>query len=211
MSNVTTPRLAANTAPTLRGKLGDAWLIDLRAVARRRGLVDDPRAAVTLPAWIASAPYAHPIWSSYMICTISLRETPGVPKAKVSMEGATHEVMVFAIDPDCRPAVDDIPRLLHPVNFAGQFIEPSDEAAAARVRQAVQDVIDGVLSPDTDFLQDWVQRFSGSNLKRDMPLGDHFSLLPDGSVVAVGTGKAMTEALAVASAAGADITAPTKQ
>lgn len=158
-------RLTENTTPTMRGKLGDAWLIDMEAVSRRRGIVNDPHAAVTLPCWIASAAYAHPLWSHYVVMCIALRDVAGVPKAKVNLEGATHEIMVFALDPDRKPAVDDMPRTLQPANFVGQFIEADDLSAAARVQQAVQDVIDGSLNPDTDARRMWVDRFSASNLK----------------------------------------------
>lgn len=154
-----------STAPTMRGKMGSAWLIDMEAVSRRRGIVNDPRAAVTLPCWIASAAYAHPMWSHYVVMCVALREVPGVPKAKVNLEAATHEIMVFALDPDRKPAIDDFPRVLQPVNFVGQFVEADDLSAAMRVQQAVQDVIDGKLNPDTDYRRMWVERFSGSNLK----------------------------------------------
>jgi hypothetical protein len=157
-----TPRLTKNTDPTLRGKLGDAWLLDVDTITRRRGMVDDPRRFVSLPSWICSASYAHPAWSHYWITGLALRDHPGVTPAKINLEGATHEVMVYALSPDHPYTVDDFPRFLTPANFHGQFIEPSDDAAAARVQQAVQDVIDGVLSPDTDFRRYWVQRFSAT-------------------------------------------------
>lgn len=181
-------RLTENTPPTLRGMLGNAWLMDLEAVNRRRGIVNDPRSAVSLPCWIASAAYAHPMWSHYLIIGVALREVPGVPKAVVHLEGATHEVMVFALDPDHKPAVDDMPRMLQPINFTGQFIEADDASAAARVQQAVQDVIDGTLNPDTDFRRMWVARFSGSNLKPGALDPDFIAVKPGVSTVVQGMG-----------------------
>ena len=183
-------RLTENTAPTMRGRLGDAWLIDMEAVSRRRGIVGDPRASVTLPCWIASAAYAHPLWSHYCIMCIALREVPGVPAAKVTLENATHEVMVYALDPDRKPAVDDFPRMLQPVNFVGQFIEADDLSAAARVQQAVQDVIDGTLNPDTDFRRLWVARFSGSNLKPGALDADFIAATPGAGMLVHGMGAA---------------------
>lgn len=179
-----------STSPTLRGRLGDAWLIDMAAISRRRGIVDDPRASVTLPCWIASAAYAHPMWKHYTIMGIALRDVPGVPKANVNLEGATHEVMVFAMDPAHRPATDDFPRLLQPSNFVGQFVAADDRSAAARIQQAVQDVIDGTLNPDTDYRRLWVERFSDSNLKPgalDMP---DFIAMKQGDTVVHGMGAA---------------------
>lgn len=188
-------RLTANTEPTLRGKHGNAWLVDLEAISRRRGTVNDPRNAVSLPCWIASAAYAHPMWSHYAIMCIALRDVPGLPPAKVNLEGATHEVMVFAMVPDQAPAVDDMPKLLHPGNFIGQFIAPDDMAAAARVQQAVQDVIDGTLNPDTDFRRLWVERFSASNLKPGALEPEFIAASPGGGMVVHGMGAANVRAM----------------
>lgn len=182
--------LTANTEPTLKGQLGNAWLIDTEAVSRRRGVSNDPRASVTLPSWIASAAYAHPMWSHYVILCVALRDIPGVPKATVHLAGATHEVMVFALDPDSQPAVNDMPRMLHPANFVAQFIEPDDVSAAARVQQAVQDVIDGTLNPDTDFRRAWVDRFGSSNLKRGALEPDFIAAVPGAGMVVHGMGAA---------------------
>jgi hypothetical protein len=56
--------------------------------------------------------------------------------------------------------------LLQPVNFAAQFIEASDELAHRRVCAAVQEICNGVLCPDTDFIRQWAQRF-GDNMMKD--------------------------------------------
>ena len=190
-TNSTPPlRLTENTAPTMRGKLGDAWLIDMEAVSRRRGIVNDPRAAVTLPCWIASAAYAHPMWSHYVVMCIALRDVAGVPKAMIHQEGMTHEVIVFALDPNSKPAIDDMPRMLQPANFAGQFIEADDLSAAARVQQAVQDVIDGSLNPDTDARRMWVDRFSASNLKPGALEPDSIAAKIGGDMLVHGMGEA---------------------
>lgn len=201
--------------PELRGAAGMAWQYDIDAIsAKRRARHPNeaqPPRELSIASWLVHAPAAHPAWHSYSIYCISLRDVPGFPPAVIHLPGATHEVMVLALNPDFPMAVDEQPRHLTPSNFHGQFIEPSDEAAAARIRAVVQEVVDGVLSPDTDFRQQWVERFSASNFKRDKPLDDHLMLLPDGSVVAVGTGKAMTEMLQQASAAGIEVKAETKQ
>lgn len=183
-------RLTETTTPTMRGKLGNAWLIDMQAISQRRGLVNDPRAAVTLPSWIASAAYAHPLWSHYAILCVALRDVPGVPKAKVNLEGATHEVMVFALDPDHKPAVDDFPRPLQPANFIGQFVATDDLSAAAYVQDAVRDVIDGILNPDTDYRRHWVYRFSASNLKPGALDPDFIATAPGAGMVVHGMGAA---------------------
>lgn len=159
------PKLTKDTPPTLLGQHGEAWEHDL-AGAVARGLTNSEAPLdAQVASWIARAPYAHPFWHSYWISCVNLRDFQGVPPAVITLPGATHEVMVFALDPKHETTVDDFPHRLTPVNFVGQFIEPSDEAAAARIRQTVQDVIDGRLSPDTDFRYEWACRFSGSNLR----------------------------------------------
>lgn len=161
------PRLTRDTPPTLTGRMGNAWRIDSDMVARRRGMEDDPRKAVSLHQWLAYAPYAHPIWHTYLIVSFALRDAAGVPAATKLLPDATHEVVVMALDPDHETYVDDFPKLLTPANFAGQFIEPDDDAANERIKRCVQDVIDGVLNPDTDYMQWWIRRFSASNIKGD--------------------------------------------
>lgn len=176
-------QLTETTAPTMKGAAGNAWLLDMTAIRQKDGIVDDPRAAVSLPCWIASAPYAHPLWSHYAILCVALRDGPGLPKARVRLEGATHEIMVFALDPNTKPAVNETPCFLHPVNFVGQFIEVDDLSAALRVQHAVQDVIDGRLNPDTDFRRAWVERFSGSNLLPAAAQPDFIAVQPGVALV----------------------------
>jgi hypothetical protein len=205
-------RRTENTKPTLRGAMGDAWLIDIAALHSRHGVVNDPRTAVMLPCWIASAAYAHPVWSHYAIHCISLRDVPGVPKAVINLEGATHEIMVFALDPDTKPTVNDYPRLLQPANFVAQFIAVDDLAAAAYVQQAVQEVIDGTLNPDTDNRGIWVQRFSGSNLKPGALEPDFIVTTPGAGMVVHGMGasnvRAVQQIVHTSATLGADETKP---
>lgn len=180
--------------PHLRGTHGDAWLLDVAAIQRQRGVHDDPRNAVSLPTRIVSAAYAHPMWTHYLVLGVALRDVPGVPPAKINMPGATHEVLVFAIDPGKRLAIDAMPALLQPVNFAGQFVEADDSAAAARIEQAVRDVIAGTLNPDTDFRAQWIERFSASNVKRDAG-PDFIAATAGGQMLVSGSGACVTRAL----------------
>lgn len=152
------------TPPVLRGAHGNAWLLDMNAIVKNP---NDPRKAVTLPTYVAHAAYAHPMWHSYLVMCVNLRDLPGVQKAKINLAGATHEIMVFALDPEQELSTTKMPLLLTPVNFVAQFIEPDDAAAEARIKQTVQDVIDGKLNPDTDYGQHWIHRFGASNVKGD--------------------------------------------
>lgn len=178
--------------PDLLGPFGHAWRADVGAIARRHP--GGPPADLTVSAWIVQAPYAHPMWHSYSIGAVSLREVPGMRKPVINLAGATHEVFVFALNPEQRRPLNASPRYLTPLNFAGQWRAESDGAAARFIEETIQLVIDGHLSPDTDFRRDWIARFSASNMKGpDIPPG--LVIVGDGGVTFVGTGKQNVDTL----------------
>ena len=153
---------ADDRIPDLIGIAGKAWKQDLEGYRK----LHPEEADGALCGWIVFDPCAHPLWHYYLVCCVFLRAVPGVPPAKINLAGATHEIFVIAFDPDQkRIPLNDPPRMLTPINFAGQWISESDEQAIAKVEGAVMEIVRGTLSPDTDFIQQWVQRFSGSNLK----------------------------------------------
>ena len=133
----------------IEGPYGRAELIPLP-----RG----PRAAETVCSWLLTAPQAHPLWSQYMLGVVRLRDgVPGFPPPKRQFDGATHELIVFALDPRKGPyTVAGIGRyyrngripLLTPVNIAHQ-IEGTDEEALALAELAAKGVAHGLLWPET--------------------------------------------------------------
>lgn len=146
----------------LEGKHGLAWTFDLPAITRGR-----PDAGVEV--WLVKAPWAHPWWHSYVIMLFHLRPMAGVDNPKLYVAGATHEIIIFALDND-QPVALDKPwakAMLHPCNFAAQFIAAGDTAAALKVQECVQNIVLGILSPDTDHIQSW-----GAIFNRGMFLGD---------------------------------------
>jgi hypothetical protein len=192
----TTRVLLPSSAPDYVGAHGKAWRFDLDAV--HRACVRDgaaPPRELQVCGWAAHAPYSHPIWPCVMVCCISLRDAPGWPPAVVNMPGATHEVMVIALDPAHEVQLDDRPRYLSPLNFfTGQFIAASDDEARERVDQAVRDICDGTLNPDSDNRRAWGERFSRSNIKPGFDDPD-FIVAGPGGIVAVGTGAAQVKLL----------------
>lgn len=157
--------------PELKGALGRAWQFDRPAILAKHPSNVPPE--LTLETWAVHAAYAHPVWHSYMIALISLRELLGAPKPVINLVGATHEIIVYALNPEFPIDLQDQPKLLTPANFHGQFIAESDAAAELRMRATVQDVIDGKLNPDTDFSRHWIHRFSASNIIGDpMTVGE---------------------------------------
>lgn len=150
--------------PNATGKHGKAWLYNPKT--------DGPHAGIG--CWIVEAPWAHPLWHSYAISLAHMRHVEGLQDNHVYLEGATHEIYVFALDPnaDLEKIISGEefsgPALLHPMNFAAQFIANDDEEAQARVYKSIKEIIDGKLSPDTDFISMWVQRYGDNMLRKGL-------------------------------------------
>ena len=156
------------TEPAVTGSAGRAWAIDL---IRRRGmLAANGHATPEVGSWIVEAPWAHPAWHSYWIMVMHLRELPGVAMPTFYVEGATHELWVYAINPEMerQPMLETgmIP-VLTPMNFAAQITAEHDGAAHDLVEQAVKMICEGTLSPDTDFRQQWVTLFGDGMIRRE--------------------------------------------
>jgi hypothetical protein len=183
------PRLQVE--PTKHGTHGKAWRINLDVWRTRYG-----KTGGEICGWIIEAPWAHPMWHSYMLSAVHLRPLDGLEPAVIYLPGATHEVMLYALNPEHTPALDQFPKLLMPANFHGQWIEVSDEAACLKVEGCVDAVIAGQLSPDTDFTREWIRRFSDSNIKqewRGLEGTTGIGVMKDGAVAIIGSGKTAAE------------------
>lgn len=159
------------TPPTMSAEHGRAWEIDLpkiREYFRTAEGRDNPNDN-GIAAWVVEAPWAHPVWHSYWLALIHLREIPGGEPVWRKEPTRTHQLFVMALNQDHpREALlkgEDRPHFLMPLNFSGQFEAADDEAAIARVRGTVQLIIEGKLSPDTDFLRMWVQLYGADLVK----------------------------------------------
>lgn len=113
--------------------------------------------------WVLTAPWAHPIWSQYVIALYDLSTDLGNPP-KIYMEGATHEFLLFAIDPNY-PLIPDVLLAeqkimrLEPPNYGYQFGALSNEAARIRLQVIVNRIDNEHLSPDTDLRTAWDSLF----------------------------------------------------
>ena len=158
-------------APVLHGPHGRAWLCDLAKGAKIMKLA--PGQDATLAHWVIEAPDAHPVWHSYSLIVIHLRPMPDNRPTMFYIDGATHEMWLYAIDPD-----KDRNELLStgivqrhwmwPCNFAAQFIEIGDDLARERIQNAAMRICLGELNPDTDGRSQWEAQF-GSNMMKDRP------------------------------------------
>ena len=125
-------------------------------------------------AWIVRAPWAHLAWNDYAILLVDLTtEIPGKGPPLLYRSDATHEVLVYALNPDHPLPIlkkhgdaDPKPHFLTPANHGYQFTAESDEAALERINGIAESVRDRELSPDTDFTWAWNVLFAdGVSLK----------------------------------------------
>jgi hypothetical protein len=154
-------------APTIHLRHGKAWRLDLEAITRRTGRRD-----AGVDVWLVEAEWAHPVWHSYLISLIHLRPTPGLLLPKIYVPCATHELVLYALQPDGdrdRVLVDGLGswcKCMSPVNFCAQIVEVTDDLARQRIREAVELICQGSLSPDTDYLGQWCVMFGDGMVKR---------------------------------------------
>lgn len=142
-------------AELLTGPAGRAWPLPLRTetIAQQ----------AAIGCYLVEAPRAHPLWSQYTLAAAHLRPIAGALEPELFHPAATHQVWLFAIRSDDHREPDDgqsfPPRLLSPQNYTGQWRAPSDADALGDIRRAALDIVNGLLSPDTDFRLQWRQRF----------------------------------------------------
>lgn len=156
-------------APDIVGTHGSAWMIDIARICERHDTKDGEHASVA--SWVVHAPWAHPLWHSYALILIHLRDLPNVSPARIHLPDATHELILNALDPDAcfqeiiQGEADAMRWCLSPGNFAAQFIAENDDDAGARIAETVVMVCNGELNPDTDARSQWVRLF-GDNMVR---------------------------------------------
>jgi hypothetical protein len=121
----------------------------------------DPKARAALAThrgtWLIDAPVYHPAWSQYVLHVISLADAPDVPPATLKFVGATHELLLVAIDPGPgRQTVETVQGhcltgklpFLTPVNIAEQF-ECTDDEIRQVAWLCARAVVQGFLNPET--------------------------------------------------------------
>jgi hypothetical protein len=148
--------------PAFEGPLGKAWKYPLPTDD------GDWRLAVSLDAnYLIFAPSAHPFWAWHVLLAIALRDVDGQPPAHKHYPEATHELMVWALDPDHpppdprawpMPPDDGSPRplqMMQPADAVVQFDVASDEQATEIVTLAAKACTTGLLVPDSDHRGAW--------------------------------------------------------
>lgn len=134
--------MRASTGRTLTGPAGTATEVLIE------GPYDPPDQAATVAAWFLDCPGQSPAWRHYALCVIHLRPIDGVLPAHIRVPGSTHEVSLFALNPEGRPIAADPAKTwhpLHPLNVMEQLQLPSDAAARELAQLAANAVVNGIL------------------------------------------------------------------
>jgi hypothetical protein len=98
-------------------------------------------------------PDAHPVWHDYLVSLCHLRNAPELPKADKWSEHISHEILIYALNPDVDPdpGLASTISVLSPVNLIHQFEALEDDQALAIFSSFTRMLADGRLNPDTDF------------------------------------------------------------
>lgn len=140
--------------PDLVGVSGRAWKVTKPDTLR------SPAQAASLESFLVNVPNAHPFWAFWIVSVIHLRDLPGVPPAKKTYPEATHEFLIVSLNPEKGPPNPDDIETLHPLtppDVSEQFSGVTDAQAVAVNALCVRAIVDGLLSPDSDYRRLWAQ------------------------------------------------------
>ncbi len=146
--------------PDFEGNGGKAWRVT-------KVVGGPPDWNAFLGAYLVHAPRAHPVIKYYTVHLIHLRDIPGVKPAMKNYPEAEHEFMIFGLDPE-RPVPDpddwisSPTPLLRSPEVLEQFHGLSDAQAGRVLVEAIQAIVEGRLSPDSDFRRAWMVAIAGT-------------------------------------------------
>jgi hypothetical protein len=132
---------------TLTGPAGTAALVDLTGI-------DDARSQATLAWWLFTCPGQSPAWDQYAMWCITLAPVVGLDDAVIDVLGATHQLIVVALDPHTTWTAEQCGELartdggiamLRPGNVSLQFAAASDDQATELAHLCARAVVDGLL------------------------------------------------------------------
>lgn len=141
--------------PDITGTNGRAW----KAAASSMSPELRAKWPAGLDLWLMHVPGAHPFWGWYILSGVSLRDIEGCPPAKRQSPDMTHEVILFALDPDYHPDdtwCSDGPgrwsrHFLTPANLVEQVTAFTDDHLIELLFLFSRACCHGQACPDTDF------------------------------------------------------------
>lgn len=134
-------------AKLLGTAVGAAGLATEVTMSRPRGRRERVQVASAVGVWFLHCPGQSPAWDRYLLSVIHLRPVKGAPPAHLAFPGASHEVVLFALDPrgNPRPEMPASWEPLTPWNVSEQVELPDDEAARVLGAKAATAVVHGML------------------------------------------------------------------
>ncbi len=123
--------------------------------------MDTPQDDAGIGVWMIHAPWmAAAVWSWHYVSLIHLRDLPNQSRRPhLSFEGATHELIAYAIDPKLvlDLSAGQIPRMqfLSPVSIVQQFGPCTDAEALRKVESCLEMVVHGQLTVEADGRHVW--------------------------------------------------------
>lgn len=108
---------------------------------------DKPDIAGTVAMWFVECPNQSPAWRHYHVALIHLRPIEGVKPAYIRRPGATHEIVIAALDPSKWPTANNAESwsFLTPLNLEEQIKMPDDATAEHLLEHAIEQMIAGHL------------------------------------------------------------------
>lgn len=144
--------------PDITGRAARAWQVTYD----RDG---DPRVDSHVGTWIIEGPF-HPFWSQWAMTIIELKEVEGMPPPNRKYPEADAEFLIVSLNPDhpAETTVNPQLRFLEPPDVAFQCDGLDREQLEALLRGCVDDVVEGRISPDSDYRQTWLELLSKRSL-----------------------------------------------
>lgn len=120
----------SETPYTLRGRAGTAEPVSTNGAR--------------LAGYLLTLPGAHPFWWHYLLSVVHLHDAPDLRAPARHFPAATHELTLFALDPETppQPGDPDSWKILTPYNICEQFVA-TDVQIAAMARSFAQALVTG--------------------------------------------------------------------
>lgn len=127
------------------GSHGEAWLINAPGDS-----------TTTCARRVLRCEWAHPMWEYWLVSSVHLRDVPDHRPATLQFPGATHEVLIAALNPDHPlPTGAGTARLLQPLDVVQHVTLDDDSQAVDLTKLVVEACCAGRMSPDSDFRRAW--------------------------------------------------------
>lgn len=99
-----------------------------------------------LGRWNLYLPGQNPFWTRYTLGVVHLRDSKAISPAKKHFPEATHEIDVFAVDPDFpeEKFAEGGTAPLEPINHVVQFVARDDREAVLVAEKMVRRLVEGL-------------------------------------------------------------------